>query len=136
MKPLNREPLLLNLSVSLNVVSVVPAKALDGDLHHIYYVSKSLLDPKNRYSHLVKLLLALVTASTKLRNYFKTHPIHVKTNYPIKNITRKPKMSGRRAKWSVKLCTYQIIYEPRLAIKSQALADFLADFSDDLQPEV
>ena len=40
------------------------------------------------------------------------------------------------AKWSVKLSTYNIIYEPRSTIKSQALADFVADFSDDLKKEV
>ena len=49
---------------------------------------------------------------------------------------RKPEMSGRMAKWSVKLSTYNIIYEPKTAIKWQALADFVADFSDDLKKEV
>ena len=49
---------------------------------------------------------------------------------------RKPEMSGRMAKWSVKLSTYNIVYEPKTAIKSQALADFVADFSDNLKKEV
>ena len=40
-------------------------------------------------------------------------------------------MYGRMAKWSVKLSIYNIIYEPRSVRKSQALADFVADFSDD-----
>jgi len=40
-------------------------------------------------------------------------------------------MYGRMTKWSVKLNRYNIIYEPRSAIKSQALVDFVADFSDD-----
>ena len=44
-------------------------------------------------------------------------------------------MSGRMAKWAVKLSAYDIRYEPRTAIKSQALADFVADFSSDLQRE-
>ena len=45
-------------------------------------------------------------------------------------------MSGRMAKWSVKFRTYDIKYEPRSTIKSQALAKFVVGFSDDLQPEV
>lgn len=45
-------------------------------------------------------------------------------------------MSGRMAKWSVKLSTFDIRNKQRFAIKSQALADFVADFSDDLQNEV
>ena len=39
------------------------------------------------------------------------------------------------AKWSVKLSTYDLIYDPRTTIKSQALANFVADFSSDIQPE-
>ena len=75
-------------------------------------------------------------ASTKLRHYFETHRIHVKTNYPVKNVLRKPEISGRMAKWSVKLSAFDLVYEPRNAIKSQALADFVADFSSDIQDEV
>ena len=39
-------------------------------------------------------------------------------------------------KWSVKLSTYDIKYKPGSAIKSQALADFVADLSNDLRVEV
>ena len=45
-------------------------------------------------------------------------------------------MPGRMAKCSVKLSTYDIKYEPRSPIKSQALADFVAKFSDDLRVKV
>ncbi|KAI3761737.1 hypothetical protein L1987_52158 [Smallanthus sonchifolius] len=44
-------------------------------------------------------------------------------------------MSGRMAKWSVKLSAYDLIYEPRTTIKSQALADFVVEFSSDIQHE-
>ncbi|KAI3801956.1 hypothetical protein L1987_30075 [Smallanthus sonchifolius] len=43
--------------------------------------------------------------------------------------TKDPELSGRMAKWSVKLSTYDLKYEPRTVTKSQALADFVADFS-------
>ncbi|XP_074263691.1 uncharacterized protein LOC141586379 [Silene latifolia] len=42
---------------------------------------------------------------------------------------RKPELSGRMSKWSVYLSGYDIRYDPRTAIKSQALADFVSDFS-------
>ncbi|KAD5803282.1 hypothetical protein E3N88_14642 [Mikania micrantha] len=136
MRPENGEPLSLYLAVSRTTVSAVLVKDHQGSQHPVYYVSKSLVDAETRYSHLEKLILALVMASTKLRHYFETHRIHIKTNYPVKSVLRKPELSGRMAKWSVKLSTYDLIYEPRTAIKSQALADFVADFSSDLQPEV
>ncbi|KAJ0947497.1 putative ribonuclease H [Helianthus annuus] len=134
-KPEKGDVLSLYLAVSSTAVSAVLVKDHEGTQYPIYYVSKSLLDAESRYSHLEKLILALIMASTKLRHYFETHTIVVRTNFPIKNVLRKPKMSGRMAKWAVKLSAHDIRYEPRTAIKSQALADFVADFSSDLQKE-
>ncbi|XP_059306311.1 uncharacterized protein LOC132057719 [Lycium ferocissimum] len=41
----------------------------------------------------------------------------------------KPELSGRLTKWSVEIRGYDIEYKPRTAIKSQILADFVADFT-------
>jgi len=98
MKPEDGEALSLYLAVLGNAVSAVLVKDHEGQQYPVYYVSKSLLDAETRYSHLEKLILALVMASTKLRHYFETHRIHIKTNYPIKNVLMKPEMSGRMAK--------------------------------------
>jgi len=136
MKPIDGEPLSLYLAVSENAISVVLVKDHEGQQHLVYYASKSLLDAESKYSYIEKLILALIMASMKLIHYFETHTIHVKTNYPIKAVLRKPKMSGRMAKWAVKLSAYEILYEPRTTIKSQALADFVADFSKDILQEV
>ncbi|XP_070006418.1 uncharacterized protein [Nicotiana sylvestris] len=48
----------------------------------------------------------------------------------------KPELSGRLAKWAVELSGYNIEYQPRMTIKSQILADFVADFMPTLVPEV
>lgn len=45
---------------------------------------------------------------------------------------KKPNLSGRTGKWAIALSSYDIRYQPRSTIKSQALADFVADFSPDL----
>ncbi|XP_074277205.1 uncharacterized protein LOC141600847 [Silene latifolia] len=88
----------------------------------------SVIEAKTRYTSLEKLVLALVTASYKLRPYFESHTISEITNYPLKTIMRKPKLSGRMAKWSVHLSGYDLKFELRTAINSQALADFVSDF--------
>ncbi|XP_074314546.1 uncharacterized protein LOC141649764 [Silene latifolia] len=88
----------------------------------------SRLQIETRYTSFEKLALALVTASYKLHPYFESHTIHVITNYPLKTIMRKPELSGRMTKWSVNLSGYDLQFEPRTAIKSQALADFVSDF--------
>ncbi|XP_074313440.1 uncharacterized protein LOC141648611 [Silene latifolia] len=103
-------------------------KEQEGVQHPVYYISKSLLPAETRYTSFEKLALALVTASYKLRPYFESHTIHVITNYPLKTIMRKPELSGRMTKWSVHLSGYDLQFEPRTAIKSQALADFVSDF--------
>ncbi|XP_074298093.1 uncharacterized protein LOC141628909 [Silene latifolia] len=48
---------------------------------------------------------------------------------------RKPELSGRMVKWYVHLSGYDLKFEHRTAIKSQALADFASDFSPTLQEQ-
>ncbi|GJQ97691.1 reverse transcriptase domain-containing protein [Tanacetum coccineum] len=74
-----------------------------------------------------KLALALVHAARRLRRYFQAHPIKVITDSPIGQVLNNSGASGRLAKWAVELGAYGITYVPRVAIKGQVLADFLAD---------
>ena len=97
-------------------------------------MSKALLDAETCYSHLEKLALDLMVAAHKLRPYFQAHPVVVDTSFPIKLVLHKPEVSGRLAKWAVELGEYDIIFRPATAIKSQALADFVAEFSPALLP--
>ncbi|XP_074290384.1 uncharacterized protein LOC141617109 [Silene latifolia] len=127
------EPLFLYLAVTEVAVSAVLVREQDKEQKTVHYVSKSLLPAETKYTSLEKLVLALVIASYKLRPYFESHTIYVVTNYPLKSVMRKPELSGRMSKWSVHLSGYDIRYDPRKAIKSQALADFVSDFSPAIQ---
>ncbi|XP_071923230.1 uncharacterized protein [Coffea arabica] len=49
------------------------------------------------------------------------------TDQPLRQILTKPEVSGRMTKWAVELAEHDIGYQPRTAIKAQALADFLAE---------
>ncbi|XP_020234904.1 uncharacterized protein LOC109814805 [Cajanus cajan] len=73
-----------------------------------------------------KLALALVTAARRLRPYFQSHQVVVKTGYPIKQILRKPELAGRMIAWSVELSEFGIQYESRGPLKAQCLANFIA----------
>ena len=131
-KPLLGEVLLLYLAVSEHAVSVVRE---EGRKHlPIYYVSKALLDAETRCTHLEKLALALIVAAHKLRPYFQAHLIMVFTSVPIKLVFQKPEVSGHLAKWAVEVGEYDVIFRPATAIKSQVLADFVAEFSPTLLP--
>ncbi|XP_073049456.1 uncharacterized protein [Primulina eburnea] len=61
----------------------------------------------------------------KLRPYFLSHPIVVLTNSPLGRIMTHAEVSGRMVKWTIDLGEYDIEYKPRVAIKAQALTDFL-----------
>ena len=47
----------------------------------------------------------------------------------MKQVLQKPETSGRLLKWAVELAQFDIEYVPRVAIKAQALADFVSEFS-------
>lgn len=70
-----------------------------------------------------------MVTSGKLRHYFQAHAIRVLTNHPLRQVLQKVETSGRLLKWLVELSQFDIKYMPRVAIKGQALADFMADFS-------
>ena len=127
-KPLEGETLFLYLAVSEYAVSAVLVREEERNHQPIYYVSKALIGPETRYSGIEKLALALVIAAKKLRPYFLAHSIVVLTNYPLRKAIQKAATS-RVALWGLQLSEYDIDYRPRTAIKAQALADFISEFS-------
>ncbi|KAL0384983.1 UNVERIFIED_CONTAM: Transposon Ty3-G Gag-Pol polyprotein [Sesamum radiatum] len=84
-------------------VSAVLVRGEAREHQPIYYVSKTLQGPEERYPQIEKLALALVTAARKLRPYFQSHPVVVLTNHPLKKILANPNISGRMVKWSIEL---------------------------------
>ena len=41
----------------------------------------------------------------------------------------KPEVAGRMVQWAIELSQFNIEYHPKTAIKAQALADFIAEFT-------
>ena len=76
-----------------------------------------------------KVALALVITARRMQMYFQNHRVIVKINYPIMKILTKPDLAGRMIGWAVELSEFHIEYQPRGAIKSQALADFTAELT-------
>jgi len=76
-----------------------------------------------------KVTLALVITARRMQMYFQNHLVIVKTNYPIMKILTKPDLAERMIGWAVELSEFHIEYQPRGAIKSQALADFTAELT-------
>ena len=67
-------------------------------------------------------------ASQKLRHYFQECSITVAYEVPLNDIINNRDATGRIAKWAIELLPFDITYKPRRAIKSQVLADFVAEW--------
>ena len=66
----------------------------------------------------------------KLQHYFTEHEVSVVTSFPLGEVVRNRDAVGRISKWAVELMGYDIKFVPRTAIKSQALADFIAEWME------
>jgi ribonuclease HI len=69
-----------------------------------------------------------------LRHYFESHPVTVVSSFPLGEIIQCREASGRIAKWVVELMGEKISFAPREAIKSQVLADFVAEWVETQLP--
>ena len=51
----------------------------------------------------------------------------VVASFPIGEILHNRDATGRIAKWAVELGSFELTFQPRTAIKSQALIDFITE---------
>jgi hypothetical protein len=69
-------------------------------------------------------------SSRKLRHYFEAHTIKVLTNQSLNDIFNNRDSSRKISKWAMELLEYVINFEKRGVIKSQVLADFVAEWME------
>ena len=97
-----------------------------------------LTDTKSLYPQTQKLLYAVIMAAKKLHHYFTEHEVSVVTSFPLGEVVRNRVAVGRISKWAVELMGYDVKFVPRTAIKPQALAYFIAEWTEvqTLTPEI
>jgi ribonuclease HI len=95
----------------------------------VYYVSEVLHEAKVRYLETHKLLYDVLVASRKLRHYFQAHRVVVVTSFPLRAILHNSNATSNIAKWVAELAEFQLEFQPRHAIKSQVLADFIVEWT-------
>jgi ribonuclease HI len=138
--PAAGEALLIYIAATTQVVSaaVVVERREEGHAlliqRPVYFISEVLSETKVRYSQIQKLLYAVILTRRKLRHYFESHPMTVVSSFPLREIIQSREASGRIAKWAVELMGETLSFAPRNAIKSQVLADFLAEWTDTQLP--
>src|SRR3954469_19886136 len=122
-----REPLLLYIASTHQVVStmLVVERPEEGNTHGvqcpIYYLSEVLTPTKQRYPHYQKLAYGVFMTARRLSHYFQEHQVMVVNEAPLNSILNNPEATGRVALRGIELSSLDIVYEKRLAIKSQVL---------------
>ena len=121
--------LFLYLAVSFTAVSATLIRKENKVQLPVYYVSQAFQGAVARYLRIKKITFVLIVTSRKLHPYFQANPIIVMTNQLSKKAMSKPEAAGQMVQWAIELSQFDIEYRPRMAIKAQALADFIAEFT-------
>jgi hypothetical protein len=138
--PRDGEPLYLYIAATTQVVSAIIMVERTEEGHDlpvqrpVYYISEVLSETKAWYPQIQNLLYTVLLAWRKLRHYFEAHPVTVVSSFPLGKIIHNSDASGRIAKWSMELMSETLTYASRKAIKSQVLADFVAEWTDTQLP--
>jgi hypothetical protein len=66
----------------------------------------------------------------KLQHYFEAHTIRVLTDWLLHDIFRNKDISRRISKWALELSEHVVDFDKHNAIKSQILADFVAEWTE------
>ena len=95
----------------------------------MYYINRALKDAETRYPRAERACLAIVYASQRLRHYFLAYEVWMMTkSHAIKALLQQPILSSRISQWLLQLSQYDLRTGTPRAIKSQAIANLLAQF--------
>jgi hypothetical protein len=78
----------------------------------------------------MKQVYALLIMSPKLSHYFQEHQIEVHTSSMLGEILNNRETTGKITKSTNELSMYDIIYQPQMAIKAQAISNFVAEWTE------
>ncbi|XP_057780050.1 uncharacterized protein LOC130998653 [Salvia miltiorrhiza] len=134
-KPVPGEILYLYIAVGEDAISSVLIREEGSHQKPIYFVSRIIQGPELNYTEIEKAALAVMVTARKLRPYFLSHRVVVRTALPFRQVLGRPDLSGRMVKWAVELGEYDVEYEPRTSIKAQELADFIQETTRRPAPE-
>ncbi|XP_020202767.1 uncharacterized protein LOC109788450 [Cajanus cajan] len=86
--------MIVYISVSDKAISTVLVQEQTEQIQ-IYFISRVLQETEPRYQHLEKTVLALVHTARRLRHFFQSHKVVVRTDCPIVKVLRKPELAGQ-----------------------------------------
>ncbi|XP_059436570.1 uncharacterized protein LOC132169570 [Corylus avellana] len=107
--------------------------ALNRSLRTANEVSDESTSANQTISRVVSYLYLVVSPTAVSATLIREEGIQwpmILTEYPLKKVLRRLDLSGRLANWAIELGEFDIESLPRNSLKGQALADFLAEFTN------
>jgi predicted regulator of amino acid metabolism with ACT domain len=96
----------------------------------VHFILEVLNGSKKFYSELEKICYAIVMSACNLRHYFEAQTIKVLTSQPLNNIFGNRDNFDRISNWAMELSEHVVDIKKQSAIKSQILADFVAEWTE------
>ncbi|XP_066385022.1 uncharacterized protein [Miscanthus floridulus] len=133
--PLAGETLLLYTAATPHTVSVALVVEREEEGHilmvqrSVYFISKVVSDSKAHYLRIQKLLYTMLIAKRKLWHYFDAHHVVVMSSSGLGDVINNQESISGIAKWGLYLMGLDITYAPCTTIMSQALADFIMEWT-------
>jgi hypothetical protein len=122
--------LLLYIATSEGMVGMVLVQE-DDKLHEhvIYYLSRNLIGPELKYSHVEKLALAVVHVVQRLCHYILLRKTTMVTNVnPFQYVLTRRIIGGKYNKWIVILQEFDLDFVSAKSKKSLVFAELMSDF--------
>ena len=127
---IHKKPLLLYLATNSYAIGALIVHEDGGGVEQpVCYISRALEDVETRYPRAERACLAIVYASQRLHHYFLAYEVWLMTkSHAIKALLQQPILSSKISQWLLQLSQYGLRMGTPRAVKSQGIADLLAQF--------